>query len=93
MNEGFGLPILEAAASGRLSICGDNSSLREIQTDPSCRFDAADPSAIAACLKKFWTDPAALAAATDGTRVLNDRFSWKRTATETWRCIFAPSPA
>ncbi len=88
MNEGFGLPILEAAASGRLSVCGDNSSLREIQTDPAFRFDSADPSAIAACMGRFWTDATALAGAAAASRALNDRYSWTRTAQETWRCMF-----
>ena len=45
--EGFGLPIAEAVLSGTLAIASDSSSMVELVTDPSLRFDASDPAAIA----------------------------------------------
>lgn len=56
--EGFGLPPLEARQCGAPVICGDNSSLREVITDPRARFDADDPAAIAAVMTRVLDDPA-----------------------------------
>ena len=54
--EGFGLPPLEARLCGAPVVCGDNSSLREVITDPAARFDADDPAAIASVLRRALTD-------------------------------------
>jgi glycosyltransferase involved in cell wall biosynthesis len=54
--EGFGLPPLEARLCGAPVVCGDNSSLREVITDPAARFDADDPVAIATVLRRVLTD-------------------------------------
>ncbi len=56
--EGLGLPVLEARRCGAPVICGDNSSLREVQPDPRARFDALDVAAIHRSLHSALTDPA-----------------------------------
>ncbi len=50
--EGFGLPVLEARRCGAATICSDSSSLREVQPDPSARFDPYDVEAIAGVLER-----------------------------------------
>jgi|GEM_PF-801054 len=57
--EGLGLPILEAQACGAAVICGDNSSLRELVSNPSARFDAESVPEIARVIEGFLCDPAA----------------------------------
>ena len=57
--EGLGLPVLEARRCGAAVVCGDNSSLRELVTDPAARFDATDVDAIAATLTRYLTDDTA----------------------------------
>lgn len=54
--EGFGLPVLEARRCGAAVICGDNSSLREVQPDPRARFDADDDESIRIILDRALTD-------------------------------------
>lgn len=59
--EGFGLPVLEARRCGAAVICGDNSSLREVQPDPRARFDADDDESIRIILDRALTDAGFLA--------------------------------
>lgn len=59
--EGFGLPVVEAAACGAPVVAADNSSLRDLVRDPRGRFDADDPADIARCLASVLTDPGLLA--------------------------------
>ncbi len=55
--EGFGLPVLEARQCGAPVVCSDNSSLVEVQPDPTARFDAEDVDAIAEVLRRTLGDP------------------------------------
>lgn len=53
--EGFGLPVVEAIASGAAVIVGANSSLVELVPDRRAHFDAGDPDSIACCLRDVLT--------------------------------------
>lgn len=48
--EGFGLPVLEAAACGVPAICSNLTSLPEVLDEPSACFDPHDPSSIATAI-------------------------------------------
>lgn len=76
--EGFGLPVAEALACGVPTIAGDNSSLKELLTDPVARFDSSRPESIAKALLSALTERAALA------RIVEDRepidFRWSTVA-------------
>lgn len=56
--EGFGLPPLEAMASGCPVACSDRGSLPEVVGDAARLFDPSDPSAIAAGVEEVLDDPA-----------------------------------
>lgn len=55
--EGFGLPVVEAWASGTPVVAGDNSGLRELVPNEA-RFDAEDPQAIASAIENALSEPA-----------------------------------
>ncbi len=80
--EGFGLPVLEAMQCGAPVICSDSSSLVEVQTDPSARFDPTSVEAIHAALANSLGNPDEL----ERLRLLPPPdFSWDRSAEATIR--------
>lgn len=56
VEEGFGLPVLEAAACGCPAICSGVSSLPEVLDEPAACFDPDDPDAIATAIERALTD-------------------------------------
>ncbi len=76
--EGLGLPILEAQACGAAVICGDNSSLKELVSDPSARFDAESVPDIARVIERFLLDP--LARQELATTAGDKRYQWSEVA-------------
>jgi glycosyltransferase involved in cell wall biosynthesis len=54
--EGFGMPIIEAAAAGCPVACSDRASLAEIAGDAALLFDPRKPAAIAEALCRLATD-------------------------------------
>ncbi len=56
--EGFGLPPLEAMASGTPVITSNVSSLPEVVGDAALLIDPYDPTAIAAAMRRVLTEPA-----------------------------------
>ncbi len=81
--EGFGLPPLEAMASGTPVVCAQASSLPEVVGDAALLFDPLDVDGIAAALSRVLED----AALRDDLRMSGlaraGSFSWERTARET----------
>jgi glycosyltransferase involved in cell wall biosynthesis len=73
--EGFGLPVLEAMASGVPVACSNVSSIPEVAGDAAEMFDPSDPGAIADALGREARVAAGLARAAT--------FSWQRTAEAT----------
>jgi glycosyltransferase involved in cell wall biosynthesis len=56
IEEGFGLPVVEAAACGCPVICSDVTSLPEVLDEPDAWFDPYQPAAIAAAIEWALTD-------------------------------------
>ena len=56
IDEGFGLPVAEAAACGCPVICSAVSSLPEVIAQPAALFDPMDPAAIATAIERGLTD-------------------------------------
>ncbi len=90
--EGFGLPVLEAAACAVPVICSNLTSLPEVLDEPAACFDPHDPDAIARAMERALVDGAhrdLLLAA--GARAA-ERWTWTRVARDTVEVLSAHGP-
>lgn len=83
--EGFGLPVLEAMASGGIVAVSDLSSLPEI-SGPAIKIDATNPDMVAGCISRI----AAYSGKTRSALVQKGlewsaTYSWKKVASDTIR--------
>jgi glycosyltransferase involved in cell wall biosynthesis len=77
--EGFGIPVLEAAAAGIPSALSDIPAFREVAGDAAAYFDPYDPSSLAGALAAVARpDVAARLVRTSASRLA--RFSWDAAA-------------
>ena len=85
--EGFGLPPLEAMASGTPAVVSDSSSLPEVAGDAALVVPAGDVEAWRKALERV-LDDTELAADLRHRGILRAaQFSWERAARLTWRAI------
>src|SRR5262249_29981612 len=75
--EGFGLPPLEAMASGVPVVCSNTTSLPEVVGDAALTFDPSRIDDIAAALRRVLTDPALRVDLAVRGRARAARFSWR----------------
>jgi glycosyltransferase involved in cell wall biosynthesis len=81
--EGFGLPALEAMASGAAVVVSDIPALREVTGDAALRFDPLDEEALTETLRRVFVDEALAADLRTRARQRATEFSWERAARET----------
>ncbi len=81
--EGFGLPPLEAMASGAPVVCSDAASLPEVVGDAALLFPAGDVTAAAGAILRLLDDDSLRASLVAAGRVRAATFTWKRTAEQT----------
>lgn len=81
--EGFGLPVLEAMASGTPVITSNCSSLPEVAGDAAILIDPYDIQAMADAIQQVLSDPSLAATLRVKGLARAKTFSWKRTAEET----------
>lgn len=78
--EGFGLPVLEAMASGTPVVAARATSLPEVGGDAAVYVDPTDPDDIAGTLRRVLADASARDALTAAGRERVRAFSWRRAA-------------
>jgi glycosyltransferase involved in cell wall biosynthesis len=78
--EGWGLPIAEAFLAGLPVACSNVTSLPDLVDDAALLFDPLDPAAIAAAIRRLWTDDQLAAELAGRGRSLIGRYDWHRTA-------------
>jgi glycosyltransferase involved in cell wall biosynthesis len=76
--EGFGLPPLEAMASGTPVVTSNVSSLPEVANDAAILIDPYDPAAIAEGIRQVLTDPALRAQLVARGLARVREYSWER---------------
>ena len=79
--EGFGLPVLEAMARGKVVVAALSSSLPEVGGEGALYFqDGADPEHLASVLEKALGDKALRTKMARAARARAAKFTWDRTA-------------
>jgi glycosyltransferase involved in cell wall biosynthesis len=78
--EGFGLPVLEAMATGVPTACSSIEPLASIAGDAALQFDPANPRAIAACVERIVSDEALRARLAEAGPKRAAQFPWRETA-------------
>jgi glycosyltransferase involved in cell wall biosynthesis len=92
LEEGFGLPVLEAAACAVPTIASNVSSLPEVLDEPAACFDPHEPSAIAAAIVAGLTDDAHRSVLLAAGRGAVERWTWRNAATATLDALGAMGP-
>jgi len=85
LDEGFGMPVLEAMAAGVPVVAARRAALPEVCGDAALLVDAEDVAAIAAALEHLMGDRAAAERLVEAGRDRAREFSWQKAASETWR--------
>jgi glycosyltransferase involved in cell wall biosynthesis len=80
LQEGFGLPVLEAMGRGVPVACSNTSSLPEVAGDAALLFDPRSPAQIAAAIRRLLEDRALAARLREAGLARAAQFSWERTA-------------
>jgi glycosyltransferase involved in cell wall biosynthesis len=89
--EGFGLPALEAMASGVPPIVGDNTSLPEIVSDAGFCVDPHNVDAIADAIVRMVSDDVLREEFSRRSLARSRFFDWDKTARATWNVLLEVS--
>jgi len=85
--EGFGIPVIEAMASGTPVCAADNSSLPEIIADAGLLFPAEDINAMRAAIEAILFDPGCQQELSAAGKRQAGKFDWRHGADRTYDVI------
>ena len=83
LHEGFGMPVLEAFASGAPVICSGGGAMQEIAGDAACFFDPESVESLRSALHNLLADEALRQAYKAAGQNRVRQFSWQQTAKDT----------
>ena len=81
--EGFGLPVLEAMASGTPVVCAGATALTEVADDAAVLIDPHNPATLSAAIRSVLTQPELAASLRQRGLQRARLFTWERCARET----------
>ena len=81
LDEGLGMPVLEAVDYGKKVACSSTSIFKELSKDAFYMFDPYDPSDIARAMIEALADDDEVSLA-QKYEIINKKFTWKRSASE-----------
>jgi glycosyltransferase involved in cell wall biosynthesis len=83
LEEGFGLPVVEAMAAGLPVVCSSGSALAEVAGDAACLVQPHDVNGIARAVERLLEDPALASDMRQRGLERSRRFDWGDTAART----------
>jgi alpha-1,3-rhamnosyl/mannosyltransferase len=83
LEEGFGLPVVEAMAAGLPVICSRGSALEEVAGDAATLVEPGNSSALAQAIERLLDDPDAAQQHRERGLERSRRFDWRDTAART----------
>lgn len=88
LHEGFGLPVLEAFASGVPVVCSNIAPITEVAGDAALLVDPLRPEAIAKGIERVLTEDGLRKRLVNAGLKRAAAFSWKKTAEETVKTFY-----
>jgi glycosyltransferase involved in cell wall biosynthesis len=84
LDEGFGMPVLDAMAAGVPTIASNRSAMPEVAGDAALLVDPEDTEALADGLRRLAEDEDLRRDLTDKGRARAKLFTWEKAVRETW---------
>lgn len=85
--EGFGIPVLEAMATGTPVICSNTTSLPEVGGEAALYFDPYKPEELVSVMRRIYKEPELRDAMSRKGLERSKLFSWEKTAEATWNIL------